>query len=61
LQIKEFIVEKEWYKSVGRAVMRKRQAKNKYKLIKQELKNDKTWPWTGRVTLSDIREENYRY
>jgi hypothetical protein len=29
----------------------------------QDLKNDKTWPWIGRVTLSDNRNDdnNYRY
>jgi hypothetical protein len=63
ISIKEMIVEKDWYKRFGRVVVRKKQPKNRYKLIMQDLKTDKTWPWIGRVTLSDNRNDdnNYRY
>ena len=60
--VEEFIVDKDWYKRFGRVIIRKKQPKNRYKLIKQDLLNDKTWPWIGRVTFSDVREDNnYRY
>ena len=56
-------MEKDWYKRFGRIVVRKKQPKNRYKLIMQDLQKDKTWPWIGRITLSDNRsdENNYRY
>ena len=43
--------------------MRKKQPKNRYKLIKQDLLNDKSWPYVGRITLSDTTrpDNNFRY
>lgn len=47
----EFIVDRSWFKTFGKTIVRKKVPKNKYKLIQQEIKKNVQWPYIGRVTL----------
>ena len=48
---KEAIVDTKWFKKLGRVVLRKKQPKNKYKIIKQDLVKDKEWPFINKTTF----------
>ena len=43
--MKEHIVEADWFKRFGKKLSRKKQPKNKYKLILREIEKDSQWPY----------------
>ncbi len=47
----EFIVDRSWFKTFGKTIVRKKVPKNRYKIIQQEVKRDAQWPYIGRVTF----------
>jgi hypothetical protein len=49
--IEELVVNSSWFKRFGQCIMRKKQPKNKYKLLKQEIEKDVQWPYIGRITF----------
>jgi hypothetical protein len=49
--IEEFIVDRSWFKTLGKTIVRKKAPKNRYKIIQQEVKRDSQWPYIGRVTF----------
>ena len=47
----EFVVDTDWFKRLGKVIVRKKVPKNKYKLIESDVKKDAQWPYVGRVTF----------
>ena len=53
IYFQDVIVQKDWYKKFGQKILRKKQPKNLYKRIKEQLKADKSWPMVGKFTFSE--------
>jgi hypothetical protein len=50
---KEKIVSRQWFKNLGSKILRKKEPKNRYKIIKNKVLNDKDWPYMGTSTFTN--------
>lgn len=51
--IEDTIVDTEWFKNIGKKIIRKKEPKNKYKRIQKDIDVDAQWPIINKITFNN--------